>query len=744
MRRKALLAVGMTALLGAAIPAAAMADDGVRLERVPASHVRSAGETPPAAGAAPRRAFELRATHPSRLRRQKARAARELARRGERAPGRRAAPERGERAALAAVFGGLNELGLVAGDSVPPDTTGAIGPSDYVEFVNTEVGVFDRADLGLDDSISLDEFVGESGNDVFDPQIQWDPQSSRWLYVADDVVAPGDNLLAFGWSIDDTDSDPLPFGPTGWCQFIVNNAPDEFEDYPKLGHNDNHILIGTNVFDDSGGPNQDEFITARIWAIDKPASGDDTCTPPSAFLSGTSGAPLLDANGEPASTPVPANTFEASANGNVVAAEDPTAVADADEITAWHVSGPAGAPVLTTLGAVSVGNFDVPANVPQPGSSHVLDSLDARLTQAVADTDPAAGEQAVWTQHTVNGPGGRSIVRWYELLPGDLPDPTVRQQGAVSDSTHFAFNGAISPTAGGAAGVIDYNVGSSSLLAQIRARSRESSTPLGQLGGGATLGTSVSPDNDFSCFPFFGGSPCRWGDYAGATPDPGNSNLVWGSNQVLGPQSGIDPAWRTRNFALVPDANPPQTTIDSGPAEGSTIPIPTASFSFSSDDSGATFQCRVDGAGFSACTSPTTVGPLANGGHTFRVRAIGGGGLVDGSPAARSFTVDTPPPETEITKGPKKKVKTKKKKAKAKFEFTASEAPEVAVGNSGFSFECELDEKGFEPCTSPDKLKVKAKRKAKKHTFRVRATDQRGKTDPTPAERKWKVKRKRR
>ena len=54
-------------------------------------------------------------------------------------------------------------------------------------------------------------------------------------------------------------------------------------------------------------------------------------------------------------------------------------------------------------------------------------------------------------------------------------------------------------------------------------------------------------DIDFSC----GGatSPCRWGDYAGASPDPVNDQAIWGSNQLNGPHTS-DPAWLTRNFQL--------------------------------------------------------------------------------------------------------------------------------------------------------------------------------------------------
>ena len=53
--------------------------------------------------------------------------------------------------AAAAVFNGLNMPGLSAADQgnqpTPPDSTGAIGPTRYVEMVNQLVGVFDRSNL---------------------------------------------------------------------------------------------------------------------------------------------------------------------------------------------------------------------------------------------------------------------------------------------------------------------------------------------------------------------------------------------------------------------------------------------------------------------------------------------------------------------------------------------------------------------------------------------------------------------
>jgi hypothetical protein len=54
-----------------------------------------------------------------------------------------------------------------------------------------------------------------------------------------------------------------------------------------------------------------------------------------------------------------------------------------------------------------VKEFKIPPNVPQPGSTDQIDSLDGRLTQAVAAADPgASGAEAVWTQQTIAGGAG--------------------------------------------------------------------------------------------------------------------------------------------------------------------------------------------------------------------------------------------------------------------------------------------------------------------------------------------------
>jgi hypothetical protein len=84
-------------------------------------------------------------------------------------------------------------------------------------------------------------------------------------------------------------------------------------------------------------------------------------------------------------------------------------------------------------------------------------------------------------------------------------------------------------------------------------------------------------------------------------------------------------------------------------------------------------------------------------------------------------------PETQIDAGPGGKIT----KPKATFTFSSPSA--------GATFECSSDKSGFSECRSPKKLKRLANGK---HLFRVRAVSPEGLIDRSPAEQKFKVKRK--
>jgi CARDB len=87
-------------------------------------------------------------------------------------------------------------------------------------------------------------------------------------------------------------------------------------------------------------------------------------------------------------------------------------------------------------------------------------------------------------------------------------------------------------------------------------------------------------------------------------------------------------------------------TITSGPS-GTTTDT-SASFSFSADKAGSTFQCSLDGGGFNACESPAVYNGLAPGSHSFSVRATDKAGNTS-TPATRSWTIEVPLPDLVVT-----------------------------------------------------------------------------------------------
>jgi hypothetical protein len=528
----------------------------------------------------------------------------------QRAPSRVGIPSFSASPSAAALFNGLNRLGLSASDegstATPPDSTGAIGPTRYVEMVNQLVGVYDRSNLALLSQLALGTFVGAPGGiTTSDPQVEWDAQANRWLFGAvgfDSTFL--NNYLLFGWS---KTADPSDL-TGGWCRYGVFTGSN-LQDYPKLGHDANFVTFGSNVFDGSkpGFP----FVTANIWAIAKPGAADSTCSSPVSAIYFADATHLLrNADASLAFTPVPANTTDAAANGYIVAAHDPSVVSQTN-VMVWHMEARPTTPFVALVadGDVSVGSsYSVPPPVPQPGTPYLLDSLDGRLTQAVAHWDPSVGAEAVWTQHTVAG-SGRSMVRWYEFLPTTM---TIRQQGQLASATDFFWNAAISPSSAGSDAAIFYNRGSSSLLPVIGAQTRVSSTPLGQMDAGEVLlGSSTDADQEtgFSgnCAP----NPCRWGDYSGATPDPVNAGVVWGSNQLTGP---VFPffnlaQWTTQNFAISTGTGAPDFSLTVSPASQTVVAGNPASYTVNiartgSFTGGVTFSISAPPAGAGASFSP--------------------------------------------------------------------------------------------------------------------------------------------
>jgi large repetitive protein len=179
------------------------------------------------------------------------------------------------------------------------------------------------------------------------------------------------------------------------------------------------------------------------------------------------------------------------------------------------------------------------------------------------------------------------------------------------------------------------------------------------------------------------------------------------------------------------DTTPPDTSITSQPSNPSNSS--SASFSFTGTDnltsaSSLTFECKLDAGAFTSCTSPKSYSGLADGSHTFQVRATDAAGNTDATPASFTWFVDTTAPDTSIDTNPSDP----SSDTSASFTFSGTDNHSVA---EALSFECQLDSGGWASCTSPETVSVAQG----SHTFEVRATDEVGNIDDTPAVYTWFV-----
>jgi len=310
-------------------------------------------------------------------------------------------------------------------DLTPPDPTGAMGPTEYIEFTNLRYGVYNRSG-GLLAQGTLGNLSAHNNGDLSDPQILWDPATQRFYYTVLDVA---DNTFAFGFS-----KTSAPLNPADWCQYgaDMGYGTDYLPDYPKMGDSSDFILIGSNIF--FWGIS---YVGSDVDWIAKPPAGT-SC--PGTLTSGGWG-PISNADGSQLSTPVPAVQTDPSGTGWVVGAPDITTSGPSTYLSAVPITNDGtGHAVIGTAKAIAVASFDVPPNAPERGSNHVLDTLDGRLERAVAAQDPAFGNvNAVWTAHAVFG-GAGSEERWYEIDPSA---GTVLQQGKATSSSLYVWSGAV-------------------------------------------------------------------------------------------------------------------------------------------------------------------------------------------------------------------------------------------------------------------------------------------------------------
>ena len=115
-------------------------------------------------------------------------------------------------------------------------------------------------------------------------------------------------------------------------------------------------------------------------------------------------------------------------------------------------------------------------------------------------------------------------------------------------------------------------------------------------------------------------------------------------NAYQGSAMSVQFDWTAVNSG--PDLDPPETTISSAPS-GLTAST-DATFTFTADEPGSTFECSLDGGSFGSCTSPATFNGLGDGAHTFDVRATDAASNTDPTPDSAAWTVDATAPNVSL------------------------------------------------------------------------------------------------
>jgi len=224
------------------------------------------------------------------------------------------------------------------------------------------------------------------------------------------------------------------------------------------------------------------------------------------------------------------------------------------------------------------------------------------------------------------------------------------------------------------------------------------------------------------------------GAFASCTSPESYSSLGDGSHTFH--VRAIDAAGNTDatppSYTWFVDSIAPNTSIDTNPSDPSSDT--SASFTFSGTDNHSaagdlTFECELDGAGFGSCSSPESYSALAEGSHTFKVRASDEAGNTDATPASYTWFVDTTAPDTTITAHPSNPSGS----SSASFSFGGTDNHSAA---GALTFRCELDGGGFGSCSSPKSYSGLGDGS---HTFKVKATDEAGNTDATPDSFTWTV-----
>jgi hypothetical protein len=424
--------------------------------------------------------------------------------------------------------------GVGAGDygfsphATPPDTSGAVGATQYVQWVNTSFAVFDKRTskllLGPEPGNTLWSGFGgdcETHNNG-DPIVQYDKAANRWVltqFSLKDHSGVGTYLQCVAVS---KTSDA-----TGAYYRYAFEQPN-FNDYPKLGIWPDGYYLSYNMFDGTTFA----FLGARACAMDRSKMLKGQPAAQICFQQNQSVASLLPTDLDGSRIPPKGEPdFFLSLGTNAL------------RLWKFHVdfqtpdkstfTGPTNIPVAPfSLACGGTGG----ACVPQNGTITQLDSIGDRLMYRVAYRRFPNGQETLVVNHSVTA--GQSVgIRWYEI---GNPNGKLKmlQQGTFAPDSSFRWMGSMAMDKMGDIAV-GYSLSSQSFFPSISVTGRTPDDPPGAMeseamllkGGGAQTGLH------------------RWGDYSAMTIDPLDDCTFWFTTEYL-KATGPFQNWSTMIFAF--------------------------------------------------------------------------------------------------------------------------------------------------------------------------------------------------
>ena len=561
---------------------------------------------------------------------------------------------------LVATTSGLSFAGVGQGDYghvvnvAPPDTNGAVGATQFLQWVNTSFAVFDKTTGAL--------LYGPAAGNTFwsgfgdpcqssnsgDPIAQYDKAAGRWVVTQPVFSSPYKVCVAVSTTSD----------ATGSYNRYVFPMSSYFPDYPKLAVWSDAYYMSFNSFSVFGPFSI--FQGANVCALDRAQMLIGAAATMHCFQLSSSFGSLLPSDLDGKTAP-PAGSPDFFVNFGT------------NSLNLWkfHVdfTTPANS-TFTGPTSISVAAFSPACNgggtcIPQLGTSQQLDSLADRLMYRLAYRNFGDHESLV-VNHSVTA--GSSVgVRWYELRSPNAT-PNVFQQGTFAPDADYRWMGSVAMDSAGDIAV-GYSASSSSINPGIRYTGRTSSDPLGVLQAESTIlngtGSQLS-------------GLSRWGDYSSMSVDPVDDCTFWYTNEYLKADGTFNWSTLIASFKFsgcgtppTPDfslsATPISQTVVQGNGTSYTVNLApsggfsgTVSFSVSGLPSGASDSFNptsVTGSGSTTLTVTTSANTPA-GSYPLTITGTSGSlthttsvTLVVNPAPAPDFTISATPSSRTVTAG---------------------------------------------------------------------------------------------